>query len=144
MFFIQQKDFHTFPLLAFKTDEKSIEEIEKMLEDESLEQEKEERVILCRNCKYKITSFEDIMEVEGRHMHIFSNPEGIVFQIGCFSSADGCVNRGVPTTEFTWFAGFSWRFSFCSNCYMHLGWFYQSRGTENFYGLILDRLAESI
>ncbi len=84
------------------------------------------------------------MEVEGKHMHVFSNPEGIVFQIGCFSSADGCVNRGVPTTEFTWFTGFSWRFSFCSNCYIHLGWFYQSKGVENFYGLILDRLAEGI
>ncbi len=105
-------------------------------------EEKDERVILCRNCRKKITSHRYIIEMDGRHQHTFANPEGVMFTIGCFSDAEGCVNRGTPTLEFTWFTGFSWRFSLCANCFMHLGWFYRSRTGNAFYGLILSHLLE--
>lgn len=108
--------------------------------EKSAEDEKEERQILCRNCKAPITGFNNIIEIEGRHEHTFSNPHGIVFTIGCFSDAEGCINEGIPTTEFTWFSGYSWRFSLCCRCFLHLGWHYQSRHGEIFYGLILSNL----
>jgi hypothetical protein len=95
--------------------------------------------IICRNCRHTIASPESVITVNGRHQHTFINPSGITYQIGCFSSADGCLIHGEPTLEFTWFEGFSWSFSICSNCFIHLGWYYQS-SEENFFGLITDLL----
>jgi hypothetical protein len=100
---------------------------------------KEGHSILCRNCGHTVTSTESIITVNGRHQHTFINPSGITYQIGCFSSADGCLVHGEPTLEFTWFEGLSWSFSICSNCFIHLGWYYQG-GEENFFGLITDLL----
>ncbi len=106
------------------------------------EEEKKENLILCKNCRNRITSADNGIELYGQHRHTFSNPYGILFEIGCFASADGCLNQGMPTTEFTWFKGFSWRYALCSKCHLHLGWHYQSRG-GGFYGLILDNLIET-
>ncbi|MGE5342590.1 MAG: cereblon family protein [Candidatus Omnitrophota bacterium] len=95
--------------------------------------------IHCINCKNVITSTESAIPVGGQHRHFFKNPVGVDYEIGCFSSAEGCINVGHPTTEFTWFSGYSWSYALCSRCMIHLGWFYQS--TDNhFYGLILNRL----
>ncbi|MDM8517965.1 cereblon family protein, partial [Desulfobacterales bacterium HSG16] len=62
--------------------------------------------------------------------------------IGCFSAAFGCARSGVPTSEYTWFAGFSWCFAMCSKCQIHLGWHFLAEGDKNFYGLILNQLVE--
>jgi len=97
--------------------------------------------MLCRNCRHKITTHEQRIEVNGKHQHIFANPSGMVFQIGCFSAADGCANHGISTFEFTWFTGFGWRFSICGKCGIHLGWCY-SKGSQGFYGLIMPNLIE--
>ncbi len=104
---------------------------------------KEDDYILCRNCRYKITSIENIIAVNGQHKHTFTNPAGITYEIGCFSSAEGCLIYGNHTTDFTWFKGFSWCYSLCSNCFFHLGWHYQS-SERHFFGLILDNLIENI
>ena len=105
------------------------------------EDKKEKAKILCKYCKNKITSNDARIPVAGKQQHVFSNPSGFVYEIGCFSFAYGCVNHGPPTLEFTWFAGYAWRFALCSACHSHLGWFYQSR-ENSFYGLILDYLVE--
>jgi len=140
---IESFDFEAYPLWAFRNiSEKPIEGIRKKTKTEPSYEEKEERAILCRNCKHQITSFKHIIEVRGQHRHTFGNPEGFVFEIGCFSAAKGCRNEGVPTSEFTWFSGFSWRYAICAKCYLHLGWHYLSRGEANFYGLILNRLIQ--
>jgi hypothetical protein len=139
----QYPDFQAFPLWAFrKTGEKLFGDIRKQSEFEENEEKKEEKPILCRNCRQKITAAEFRIEISGHHRHIFNNPQGIVFEIGCFSSAAGIVNHGVPTSEFTWFPGFSWRFSLCSACHFHLGWQYQSGKGRVFYGLILNHLIQ--
>ncbi len=103
--------------------------------------QKEKKKILCKACQYPITSLVHKIEVNGKHRHIFSNPGGFVFEIGCFSLANGCVNQGTPTLKYSWFSGFAWRYALCSNCYLHLGWFYQSE-QDSFYGLILNNLLE--
>jgi hypothetical protein len=133
------------PFSAFQVvSEKELIDLQKRAEKELSEEEKPERVILCRNCRHQITSHKDIIDVNGHHRHVFNNPEGILFEIGCFSAADGCINHGTPTLEFTWFPGFSWRFSVCANCMMHLGWQYQLKCKEKFWGLILTHLVEGI
>ncbi len=141
---LRQREFHLYPFFAFQKSEKGELKSIRKTSDQVKEEEKEERVILCKNCKNRITSHKYSIEISGQHQHAFANPAGIVYQIRCFSLADGCINRGVPTTEFTWFEGFSWRFSLCSRCNIHLGWFYQSKGEKSFYGLVVDNLTEGI
>lgn len=115
-----------------------IEQITKSLH-KSNDENDEGEFILCRNCGNVITSTSNKIEMNGKHQHTFTNPGGFVFRIGCFAAAQGILNQGYPTLEFTWFPGFSWCYSLCIRCFAHLGWAYQS-GEKYFYGLILDRL----
>ena len=138
--------FAPLPHKAFQVlDDKQLEALRKKLAQEEEESEEEkEKAIRCKGCGCKITTAEKRIEMNGRHKHIFNNPAGYVFEIGCFSSAEGCANQGMPTMEFTWFPGFAWRFALCGNCHMHLGWLYQSGGGNSFYGLVLDNLVEDL
>lgn len=100
---------------------------------------KEGQVILCKNCKNIVTFPAHNITVNGEYIHKFTNPEGVTYQISCFSSANGCIIHGIPTMDHTWFDGFSWSLSLCSNCFTHLGWYYKCKD-QSFFGLILDRL----
>ena len=142
---IHQTEIHDSQICPLQTFQKltgpQIEGLRKKLaRQEKKEEEEEERLLLCKNCKNKITSLNNSIEVRGQYKHTFSNPHGFIFEIVCFSLADGCVNQGMLTMEFTWFKGFGWRFALCSNCRIHLGWLYQSGRKKSFYGLISDSL----
>jgi hypothetical protein len=104
----------------------------------------EERFLLCIFCNNRITRSEQRVEINGSHQHLFINPAGEHFRIGCFTGAAGCRPDGYATSAYTWFAGFSWRIAICSLCGMQLGWYYQAAGGQNFFGLILNRLLENI
>ena len=105
--------------------------------------DREERALLCKFCQQQITSMDKAIQVRNSHQHIFTNPVGNTFKIGCFSTAPGCRQDSPPTLEFTWFAGFSWQVALCANCKVQMGWFYQAADTKQFYGLILNHLIES-
>ena len=111
-------------------------------ESETDDEEKDRETIRCRFCAHTVTRPSHRIEINGRHHHTFNNPSGHLFDIGCFSMAEGCVAKGQPTLEFTWFTGCSWRFALCANCHAHLGWLYQSMSERSFYGLILNHLSE--
>lgn len=96
--------------------------------------------ISCRRCLKTITEPEEGIQVQGAHRHTFANPGGIVFEIGCFRSAPGCIQTGAASSEFTWFNGFLWQLAACRSCLAHLGWRFASKTAAQFYGLILDRL----
>ena len=100
----------------------------------------EKPLIRCRSCGHGIADPDDRIAVDGAHIHTFANPHGIVFEIGCFSLADGCTVAGRFTDDFSWFRGFQWRLCACSACLTHLGWEYASTGGSGFFGLILDNL----
>jgi hypothetical protein len=102
----------------------------------------EEVYILCRACLHPIARPADRISVQGRHMHTFANPHGIVFEIGCFQSAPGCGAIGPTSDEFTWFPGHRWRVCVCAACLAHLGWLFAASDGHTFHGLILDRLIE--
>lgn len=102
-------------------------------------EEKEERLVHCRTCRMAVTSSANSILVNGRHHHTFPNPLGIVFEIGCFSAAGGCLHRGQSTGEYSWFPGYTWCFALCAGCRAHLGWHYTSPAS-NFYGLIMANL----
>ena len=112
-----------------------------IVEDETKEKEPYTgKYILCRQCQLVITSPEERIEMHGAHQHTFANPHGIVFEIGCFRTVQGCGHAGPPSTEFAWFPGFSWRIAVCIKCLGHLGWLFASPDYDSFHGLILDHL----
>ena len=94
---------------------------------------------LCGNCLAAITTTSDESVRNGRHRHALFNPAGVLFEIGCFAKAPGCALYGEATDEFSWFAGFMWRYALCANCHTHLGWFYE-KSDSSFFGLILPEL----
>lgn len=101
-----------------------------------------QRALLCSRCLHPITSRQEETAVNGRHTHVFANPGGMVFEVGCFRSASGCGHAGLPTLEFTWFDGYAWQVAVCSGCVSHIGWYYTS-SDGSFYGLILNRLIDT-
>jgi hypothetical protein len=108
--------------------------------DESDEQEqKGERALRCHQCNAPITTMKERTSRGGQHLHTVFNPAGIVYEIGCFNQAPGCVAPGAASGEFSWFAGYSWRVAFCALCLEHLGWYF-SGGEAAFFGLIVNRL----
>ncbi|MDP6396055.1 MAG: cereblon family protein [Desulfobacterales bacterium] len=116
--------------------------------DRSTEDETEKRpsgndkFIVCRQCRQIITSPAERIEMEGVHRHTFTNPHGIVYQIGCFKSVTGCGYAGPASDEWSWFKGFSWRVAVCGTCLLHVGWLFVSKSGYRFSGLILDRIVE--
>jgi hypothetical protein len=118
------------------------QQIDETAADEALDAADPEAVILCRRCGHLITRPRDRIFKDGNHRHTFANPSGIVFEIGCFSHAEGCGPSGEPTDEFTWFRGYRWRLALCRACFVHLGWQFASLGgSSGFWGLILNRLS---
>lgn len=109
------------------------------------EEEKEphwDEKILCRQCMQVITSPAERIEVQGSHRHTFSNPMGLLFQIGCFRRVKGCVDASPPEAEWSWFRGYVWQVVLCSACATHMGWRYTGPH-DGFYGLILHRLMQA-
>lgn len=96
--------------------------------------------IVCRRCGHKITARSERIVKAGAHAHTFANPEGIVFEIGCFRDAWGCGVVGLPSSEFTWFPDTAWQIAVCVNCLAHLGWRFSATDGSAFHGLILDRI----
>ena len=96
--------------------------------------------LCCAACRAPVTTDSRRISVAGEHRHVFANPHGLVFAIGCFSAAPGCMATGPVTPDFSWFAGTSWQTAVCAVCRLHLGWRYLPGTGGYFYGLILDRL----
>lgn len=104
------------------------------------EEHDEEAWFLCRSCHQKITRPSDQIKIQNQHRHTFANPSGVVFEIGCFATAEGFSFMGPASTEFTWFSGFSWRITICASCLNHIGWFFSSNAGDSFFGFIVDQL----
>ena len=129
------------PLLRERPRKKDGRIAPELAEKEAPEQSpEEEEYILCRQCRQAITRPVDRIAMQGAHQHTFANPAGIVFTIGCFQRADGCVPVGPASDEFTWFSGFAWRVGVCRGCLAHLGWYFTAPSGDAFYVLILDHL----
>lgn len=97
---------------------------------------------LCLSCHKKITEDKERFPYEGETEFHFTNPEGYVFDIITFRTAEGCREAGMPTFEFTWFKDHSWSLAVCSRCGLQLGWKYS--GKSSFYGLIKSRLVKGL
>jgi hypothetical protein len=101
--------------------------------------ETEDAGVLCRYCRRRVTEHSRGISVNGSHHHVFANPHGMVFDILCYSSADGCYPGLESSGEFTWFAGYRWHVALCRSCSHHLGWLFVGEGSS-FYGLAAEFL----
>jgi len=105
------------------------------------EKKQDETPLICSNCSSAITTARQAIAINGQHEHAFFNPTGIAFEIRCFRLAPGCRLQGKPTTEFSWFEGYSWQFAHCDNCLIQLGWFFRSvEKQKSFFGLMSGRV----
>lgn len=100
------------------------------------------RRLVCKACRTRITRRDLGMEIDGKHHHVFFNPHGYVFELGCFASAKNVIPTGPRTDEFTWFPGYAWQVVACAGCNSQLGWRYISPTAGGFFGLILNALIE--
>lgn len=103
------------------------------------EQLSDKDYIFCGICSNVLGRKADRIDVHGKHEHYCVNPHGIEFRVGCFSEALGCTISGPPMAADTWFAGHRWRLASCSQCKIHLGWYFDT-ADQYFYGLILDKI----
>ena len=103
--------------------------------------EPEDSALYCAFCRHPLTSTTAAISRAGLHQHTFFNPAGIVFEVRCFADAPGCLMRGAPSHEFSWFAGYAWMLALCGRCQAHVGWRYQGED-GHFYGLIAQTLRE--
>lgn len=113
---------------------KDLDPDERMDEDEEVE-----RVVRCATCDHVVAKAEDRFIKDGREDHVFTNPEGLTFQIACWREAPGCAGFGQESDEWAWFPGWTWQVAVCAGCLTHLGWFFR-RDASSFVGLILDRI----
>ena len=99
-----------------------------------------DELILCAQCRQVITHPSQRVHISGAHRHTFFNPHGILYEIGCYGRVQGCGHAGPPTSDFSWFKGYTWRVAVCTGCLTHLGWLFEGADGANFHGLIFDRL----
>jgi len=119
--------------LNCKLDSDTVEESQVKTKNE------DKKEILCSFCNHPVTDFDMQISVNHSHQHIFANPHGLVFEIGCYKNAKGCKTVSSFSTEFTWFPGYAWKIAVCNSCSSHLGWRFIS-SDHSFYGLILEKL----
>ncbi len=112
---------------------------QKMSSEQIETSSQEEKRIVCGYCSHHVTDPSKQIAINDSFYHLFANPHGYVFEIGCFSQATGCQPASGATDEFSWFMGYSWKIGVCRNCTNHLGWIFLSDSTQ-FYGLILEKL----
>lgn len=103
------------------------------------ERDDPERMVRCATCEHPVAKRDDRFAMNDRLDHVFTNPNGNTFHIGCWRAAAGCVGFGPESDEWAWFEGFSWQVAVCRGCAAHLGWFFR-RDESSFAGLILPRL----
>jgi hypothetical protein len=106
----------------------------------------EERIFVCRRCDTEISSRRQLFAMRAAsYVQVFPNPYGHMKVIYTFRDAKAVLLTGTPTTEFTWFAGYTWRIAYCAACRNHLGWLFESIDASEppvFYGLLKDELVE--
>ncbi|MDY0094355.1 MAG: cereblon family protein [Candidatus Vecturithrix sp.] len=97
------------------------------------------RFLYCTACHAPITRQTDRISINEQHEHVFANPHGYIYHIGCFAQAPGCVRAGEVADFFSWFPGYAWQIALCGRCLAFLGWAFHSSQSQ-FWGLILEKL----
>ncbi len=123
-----------------KQTDKAVDQVQQVETRDTDDADKKE-FLRCKQCQYPITRTGDRIKINEKHQHVFANPHGFIYQIGCFAQAPGCIIIGEATNYFSWFPGYAWRIALCGQCWTLLGWAFRSQESQ-FFGLILDKLTQ--
>lgn len=97
---------------------------------------------ICKRCANEIGSYNDIFAMNKQGVQTsYCNPAGYVHEtLTIYKTKENStftIDR--PSTEFSWFPGYSWQITLCANCRQHLGWkFVATKNNylpKSFYGL---------
>ncbi|KAJ2945064.1 hypothetical protein O0L34_g9122 [Tuta absoluta] len=97
-------------------------------------------VLCCATCANEIARRDHIfaMSSEGVHSN-YTNLGGYMHDIVTVSRAVNTELTGAPSSEYSWFPGYTWTIAVCSACMAHVGWRFDAmRRTlrpAQFYGL---------
>jgi len=108
---------------------------------------KEDYSIVCARCETTITKSSYIFAFDNEQTtRVFANPAGALFEVVTVTDAENVKTLHNPSTEFTWFPGYSWQICFCAQCSSQIGWFFQNVESpqliESFYAFILSAIKE--
>lgn len=83
------------------------------------------QVLCCRECDHAVARQTDVfsMSKEGPQ-GAYVNPFGHVHETLTVHKADGIRVITPPSTEFSWFPGYSWAITECAYCRNHMGWLF--------------------
>ncbi|CAA0093962.1 Uncharacterised protein [Zhongshania aliphaticivorans] len=99
--------------------------------------------IACRNCNQPITANHYRTRVHDQHHHRFVNPNGVIYDVCCFTAAPGSIINGAATALHCWFQDYRWQFAHCEHCAEQLGWYYENDTNESFFALIPSVLSST-
>ncbi len=125
-------------LYCFKST-KNVSDHDQQVAPQDTDDSDEKKFLRCRECHAPITQPRDRIVMNEKHQHVFANPHGYIYHIGCFARALGCLAIGEETRFFSWFPGYTWKIALCGQCLTLLGWAFRSKESY-FLGLILDKL----
>jgi len=97
------------------------------------------KVLVCRRCGGQVADQSDIfsMSKEGPQ-GAYVNPHGAVHETLTVYKSKNLRLLGQPSTEYSWFPGYSWTITECSGCGDHTGWKFiatsKKLNPDKFYG----------
>ena len=98
---------------------------------------------VCKVCKSVISEEAYLLIINSSTpYHTFTNPHGHTFHLVLFSHCESILPASPPSSEYTWFPGYTWTILCCTTCYEHLGWRFEgsNKMPSRFYGMIRNRL----
>jgi cereblon len=96
----------------------------------------------CKRCNNSIAVYADIFAMAKGNVNAnYCNPAGYIHETltvqKTIENALRLVDR--PSTDFSWFPGYSWQIAVCSKCSIHVGWKFSSvvkhLKPKSFFGL---------
>eukprot|EP00980_Cylindrotheca_fusiformis_P006323 scaffold1356_cov123-Cylindrotheca_fusiformis.AAC.4 len=102
------------------------------------ELESRERRICCSRCKSRLSSVENVFTVGGAEgaTSAYVNDHGYIHQITTLRQVDEeeIFLHGPPSTENSYFPGYSWTICYCLSCAGLLGWMFRLAGANDQIG----------
>ncbi|GAB0100490.1 Protein cereblon [Sergentomyia squamirostris] len=96
----------------------------------------------CAECNHKVAKFSDVFAMSKDGVQAsYCNPGGYIHDTVTLYHVeeDALAVERRKSTEFSWFPGYAWKISICSQCRWHLGWQFVAEKKnlmpQSFYGL---------
>ena len=83
----------------------------------------DQRLLICRACGQELADEEALVSIAGgATVRQFVNPAGVMHEVITVVGAHDIRDHGEGTEDFSWFAGWAWRFTDCGSCQAFVGW----------------------